>query len=242
MNETNRTVIIVAAAIWIVLMAVVLFVTWAADKEAVSRLRDFVQYLDDHRDNASLLIVTLGALVLVVLSLLVIIVEVAPEEETRELKVEQAGATTIVPAEALRLRLEEALAALPQVTAAKARVFTRGKGIGASLDLTIVPDANVASVTQEATRVVVDALQTDLGLPVAGVPAVRILFGAARPQPVASSVMEPPQPAAEGTAEPPPAQAEETAAAEPESSPSTDSGQASQPQAQDRPPGEHPQA
>jgi len=234
MNETNRTVIILVAAVWIVLMAVVVFVAWAADKEAVDRLKDFVRYLDDHRDNASRLIVTLGALVLVVLSLLVIIVELAPEEENRELRVQQAGATTIVPAEALRMRLEEALAALPQVTAAKARVFTRDKGIGASLDLTIVPDANVASVTQEATRVVVDALQTDLGLPVAGVPMVRILFGPPRPQPVASSVMQPPQVAAEGLAEAPTAPTEETAASGPESS-----GQAP---AQEETPGEHPQA
>jgi len=33
--------------------------------------------------------------------------ELAPEEESREIRVEQAGATTIVPAEPLRLRLEE---------------------------------------------------------------------------------------------------------------------------------------
>ena len=232
MNETNRGVIILLAGIWIVLMAVVIFVAWAADKEAVERLGDFVQYLDEHRDSPSRLILTLGALVLVVLALLVIIVEVAPEEQTRELKVEQAGATTIVPAEALRLRLEEALATLPQVTAAKARVYSRDKGIGASLDLTVTPDTNVAAVTQEATRVVVDALQTDMGLPVAGVPSVRIIFGAARPEPVASSMVQPPQPDVAGPPEPPPAPSEETAAGGPPS--------VEQPPAQEETPGEHP--
>ena len=44
-----------------------------------------------------------------VFALLVIIIEFAPDDEPRELRVEQAGATTIIPADALRMRLEEAL-------------------------------------------------------------------------------------------------------------------------------------
>jgi len=96
MNENNRTAIVLLAALWIVLMAVVIFLPWSDAELAVDRLGDFVEYLDDHRDTASKLILTLGALVLIVLALLVIIVELAPEEETREIRVEQAGATTIV--------------------------------------------------------------------------------------------------------------------------------------------------
>ena len=96
MNETNRTAIILLAAAWIVLMAVVIFAAWAADVDTIERLDDFVQYLDDHRTNASRLILTLGALVLIVLALLLIIVELAPEEETREIRVEQAGASNPV--------------------------------------------------------------------------------------------------------------------------------------------------
>ncbi len=192
MNENNRTAIVLLAALWIVLMAVVIFFAWSDDELAVDNLGDFVEYLDDHRDTASKLILTLGALVLIVLALLVVIVELAPEEETREIKIDQAGATTIVPAEPLRKRLEEALTAMPQVTAAKARVFSQNKGVGMKLDLTITPDANIALVTQEASRVVVETLQSDLGLPVAAPPSVRIVFGAAKTEPVASSVAQPP--------------------------------------------------
>jgi len=198
MNETNRTAIILLAALWIVLMAVVIFAAWAADVETVERLGDFVQYLDDHRDNASRLILTLGALVLIVLALLVIIVELAPEEEAREIRVDQAGATTIVPAEPLRLRLEEALTAIPQVTTARARVFSHDKGVGMKLDLTVTPGTNIAAVTQEASRVVVETLQADLGLPVSVPPTVRITFGPPKVEPVASSMTRPPAP------EPPP--------------------------------------
>jgi len=201
MNETNRAVIVLLAGLWIVLMAVLIFLAWAADADVVDRLGDFVEYLDAHRDDPSRLILTLGALVTVVLALLVIIVELAPEEEVRELKVEQAGATTIVPADALRARLEEALVGLPQVTAAKARVMSKDRGLGTALTLTITPDTNVAFITQEASRVVVDTIQSDLGLPVAAPPTVRILFGGPKAAPVASSVVQAPQsppPAAAG--------------------------------------------
>ncbi len=192
MNETNRTAIVLLAALWIVLMAVVIFFAWSNAELAVDNLGDFVGYLDDHRDTASKLILTLGALVLIVLALLVVIIELAPEEETREIRIDQAGATTIVPAGPLRERLEEALTAIPQVSAARARVFSQNKGVGMKLDLTITPNANIAQVTQEASRVVVETLQSDLGLPVAAPPSVHIVFGPAKTEPVASSVAQPP--------------------------------------------------
>jgi len=216
MNESNRTVIVLLAALWIVLMAVVIFAAWAADAETVERLEDFVQYLGDHRDNASRLILTLGALVLIVLALLVIIVELAPEEEAREIRVEQAGATTIVPAEPLRLRLEEALTAMPYVTAARARVFSQEKGIAMKLDLTVTPGTNVGVATQEASRVVVDTLQAELGLPVSAPPTVRITFGPPKVEPVASSLTQPPAP------EPPPPSGPVTPVAGPPPSPTAD--------------------
>ena len=183
MNETNRTAITIAAGVLIVLMAVIIFLTWTADDKVIDALGDFVEYLQANvqDDTAGRLIVTLGALALVAVGLLVIVLELAPEDEERELRVEQAGSTTIVPALALKTRLEEALMALPEVTAARAKVYTREKGIASDLDITITPEANIASVTREASRVVVDTVQTELGLPVAGLPTVRIVFGGAKP-------------------------------------------------------------
>lgn len=175
-NNANRMLIVLAAAAWIVLMAVLIFFTWTADEDIIDRIGDFQEFLADNNDDAGKLIVTLGAAVAIVVGLLVIILEVSPEEEERELRVEQAGATTIVPASALRQRLEEAVRAIPDITAARARVATKDKGIQAAVDVTLLPAANVAAVTHEASRVVVDTIQTDLGLPVVGVPTVRIAF------------------------------------------------------------------
>jgi hypothetical protein len=180
MNETNRLIITLLAAAVIVLMAVLIFLAWAAPDDVIDSAGDFAEFLEDNNTNAGKLIVTLAALATAVLALLVIIVELAPEDEPKDLRVEQAGATTIVPADALRMRLEEALLSLPEVTAARSRVSSHSKGIAVALELTLTPEANVAHVTQEAARVVVDTVQTDLGLPVAGVPTVKVAFGGSK--------------------------------------------------------------
>ena len=193
-NDANRMLVVVVAASMIVLASLLIFVAWSADTDAIDRLGDIVEFLDDHNDNAGKLIITLGALIVVVLSLLMIVVELAPEDEQKELRVRQDGATTIVPAAALKARIEEALVALPEVTAARARVSTKDNGIATSLDLTLIPGANISSVTKDSARVVTDTIQEDLGLPVAGVPSVRVSFGGPKAASVASSVAQPPTP------------------------------------------------
>lgn len=208
MNETNRTAIVLLAALWIVLMAVAIFLTWAAPGDIIEALGDLVQDMDKNNDTAGRLIVTLGALALAVLGLLVIVLELAPEDEERELRVRQAGSTTIVPARALKSRLEEALTLLPDVNGARARVYTKDNGIATNLDLGLKPRSSVAHVTQEASRIVVDIIQTELGLPVAGLPNVRVSFGDGKPLPVtkaaksesaaASSIVQPPSAQPEG--------------------------------------------
>lgn len=180
MNEFNRLFIVFFASLLIILMAVVIFLVWAVPDDVIRNLGEAVEFLDENDGLAGQLIVTLGALTIGVLALLMIIVELAPEDEPKELRVEQAGATTVIPADALRLRLEEALLSLPEVTAARSRVTTRDGGISTSLDLTVTPQANLAEVTQSANRAVIDTVQSDLGLPVAGVPSVKFAFGGSK--------------------------------------------------------------
>lgn len=192
MDSSNRLFIVFCACAWIVAMAVIIFLTWAAPDRTISRLGDFVQFLSDNNRDAGKLVVTLAALSAGIIGLLVIVVEVAPDAEPKELRVEQAGATLIIPADALRLRLEEALLMLPDVTAARTHVWTRDKGIATSMELTVPPGVNLASVTREAVRVVVEVIQADLGLPVSGVPPVKIAFGGSRSPVVPAPAFAPP--------------------------------------------------
>ncbi|MFQ6019914.1 MAG: hypothetical protein ACE5KW_04080 [Dehalococcoidia bacterium] len=196
MREINRSAIIALAGLLIIAMAVVAFIAWAAPDETVARLRDLVQYLDDHNDNAGRLIVTLGTLTLIVIAVLVIVIEMAPEEEPTELQLERAGTTTFVAAAGLRQRLEEVLLALPAVTAARVGVAAHKKAVALSLDLTLLAGTNVTLAGEEATRAVAHTLEEEMGLPLAGAPRLRIIFGKA-----AEAEAPPPSPVVESAAD-----------------------------------------
>jgi hypothetical protein len=185
MNETNRMLLVLMASAWIVAMVTIIFVAWAEPARAIIRIHDFAEFLDDNDTDAGKLVISLAAAATAVLALLLIILEFGPEDDPKELRVEQAGATTIIPSDALRARLEEALLLLPGVTEAKTRVRTQDQAIAATVDLTVVRGANVGDLTQRAVRVVVDTVHTDLGLAVAGMPKVKFAFGGEKavPQP-----------------------------------------------------------
>jgi hypothetical protein len=129
---------------------------------------------------------------MIVLAVLVIVIEMAPEEEPTELRLERAGATTVVAAAGLCQRLEEVLLMLPTVTDVKVSVAARKKGVAATLNLTLLPGTNVAQAGEDATRAVTRTLEEEMGLPVAGTPRLRIIFGEA------VEAAPPSSPAAEG--------------------------------------------
>jgi hypothetical protein len=204
----NRVIIVVLAAVWVILMAVVILLAWTADTETINRLADFVNYLDDHTDNPSKLILTLGASALIVLSLIIIIAELAPEPGTGDVRLEGvAGATAVLPAEAICQRIEHELMALPEIQEARASVTARDKGLAVALGLTLTPDANVALTTEEACHRTQETIEQRIGVALVGLPTVQIAFGPDEGEAGPPAPEPPPPPAAEET--PPPPAAEE---------------------------------
>lgn len=176
MNEVNRVGIVLMSAAVIVLAAAVILLAWTEYARIVDVFGDFVEYLDVHQDTAARIIITLGALTIAVIATLVIVVELSPQEDQRELRLEHGGATTIVSADALQFDIEEALLTLPAVTGARVHVAPyRGK-IAVGLELTVVPETNVAVISQEATAVLAHRLQ-ETGLPLSQAPRLHITFG-----------------------------------------------------------------
>ena len=189
----NRAAIVGLAFVWVILMALVILLTWGADTETIDRLGDLVSYLNDHTDNASKLILTLGAAALIVLSLVVIVAELVPTTPTGEVRLESVtGATAILPIEAIIQRLEQELRSLPQVQEAQAMVAARDKGLAVALNLTLAPDAAVASATEEACRLAQETIEQKIGVALVGLPTVQIRFG----PPMATPPPAPPSAAA----------------------------------------------
>ena len=177
MDAFNRGTIVALAAIWVILMAVVILVTWAADTETIDRLGDLVRYLDDHTDNASKLILTLGASSLIVLCLIVIVAELTPAGPSAEIRLEGVtGATAILSTEDINQRIEQEVTALPQVKESKASVTARDRGLAVALNLVLGPDANVPEATEEACRVTQETIEQKIGVILVGLPKVQITF------------------------------------------------------------------
>jgi phosphotransferase system glucose/maltose/N-acetylglucosamine-specific IIC component len=180
----NRAVIVGLAFAWVILMALVILLAWGADSETIDRLGDLVSYLNDHTDNAYKLILTLGAAALIVLSLIVIVAELVPAEPAAQVRLESVtGATAILPTEAITQRLEQELRSLPQVQDAQAMVAARDRGLAVALNLTLAPDANVSSTTEEACRLAQETIEQKIGVALVGLPTVQIRFGPAAATP-----------------------------------------------------------
>jgi hypothetical protein len=191
-DALNRAAVVGLAFAWVILMALVILLAWGADTETIDRLGDLVSYLDDHTDNASKLILTLGAAALIVLSLTIIVAELVPAEPAAaQVRLESVtGATAILPAEAITQRLESELRSLPQVQEAQAMVASRDRGLAVALNLTLAPDANVSSTTEEACRLAQETIEQKIGVALVGLPTVQIRFGSA----TATSPPPPPPP------------------------------------------------
>ena len=197
MDAFNRGIIVALAAIWITLMVVVIFVTWAADAETIDRLGDLVRYLDDHTDNASKLILTLGVSSLIVLCLIVIVAELAPAGPSTDIRLEGVtGATAVLSTEDINQRIEQEVTALPQIKESKASVTARDRGLAVALNLVLGPDANVPEATEEACRVTQETIEQKIGVALVGLPTVQIRFSApeGEPAPASEGEQEPPRP------------------------------------------------
>jgi len=193
----NRGIIVALAAIWVTLMALVIFVTWAADAETIDRLGDLVRYLDEHTDNASKLILTLGVSSLIVLCLIVIVAELAPAGPSTNIRLEGVtGATAVLSTEDINQRIEQEVTALPQIKESKASVTARDRGLAVALNLVLGPDANVPEATEEACRVTQETIEQKIGVALVGLPTVQIRFSApeGEPAPASEGEQEPPRP------------------------------------------------
>jgi len=193
----NRGIIVALAAIWVILMALVIMVTWAADTETIDRLGDLVRYLDEHTDNASKLILTLGVSSLIVLCLIVIVAELAPAGPSTDIRLEGVtGATAVLSTEDINQRIEQEVTALPQIKECKASVTARDRGLAVALNLVLGPDANVPEATEEACRVTQETIEQKIGVALVGLPTVQIRFSApeGEPAPASEGEQEPPRP------------------------------------------------
>lgn len=152
MDAANRVFIVGAALVWIFLVLVVVLLAWGAPENSIDALGDFVEYLDDHTDNLSRLILTLGGVILILLAVIVVIAEVTPPS-TAAVKVGSVKAgSALITTQEIEARLQEELLTLTHVTEAAAKVIGRGRGVELDLHLHVDPESNLAETAEAACQ------------------------------------------------------------------------------------------
>ncbi len=152
MDVINRVIIVAGAFVWVFLVLVVILLTWGAPENSIDALGDFVEYLDDHTDDLSRIILTLGGAILILVAVVLIIAEVTPPA-TASVKVQQVKAgSAVISTQEIEQRIEQEVASVPHVSQAAAKVLGRGRGVELDLDLHVDPEASLSETAEEACR------------------------------------------------------------------------------------------
>ena len=197
MDVTNRTIIVGGALIGIFLVLLVILLAWSAPDESVKRMGDFANYLEEHNDRGTQLVITLGGLIVVLLAGLMVIFELAPPE-TGSVRVRTSGAGDAgVGIDEIVQRLEDELRPLPSLSGVQANVAARGRKAEVKLDLFVGAQADLAATTEEALRRTRELLEGRMGIELEKPPHAEIHYrelSAARPAPAPSANMSPTPP------------------------------------------------
>ncbi|HXG35777.1 MAG TPA: hypothetical protein VNL15_02285 [Dehalococcoidia bacterium] len=164
MQRVNRSAIVLVTALLIAVVVTATFFVWADSALLIERLDDLVQYLQAHNNDSGRLIFTLAALLVVVLAILVIILELAPESQPQELHVRSQGSMLIVPTSLAARRLEEALLAVPGVREATAKPSSRDGKVAVDASLLAEENSSFSGLADMATQALASTLQNELGI------------------------------------------------------------------------------
>jgi xanthosine utilization system XapX-like protein len=176
MNAANRLFSVLGSLLLISLVVAVIVLTWALPNESIERMGDLVQYVDAHNNTTSQLVITLGGTILILLTLIVLLLEIAsPAAPVVAVKGVESG-TAFLSTDAIARRLEELMTGVTDVMNARAKVVRHGKGIDVSLTLYVDPGVDVAAVADEACRVVQDAVTERMKVEMHKLPRVRLHY------------------------------------------------------------------
>jgi hypothetical protein len=222
-NLINRIVVtfallaLAAGAISIVVLA------WTIPEDSIRGLRDAVDWLDENNEDLQkVLLTTIGAF-LALVAFIALVLEFVPSSGPAVKVTDVQAGEALLTTAAIGQRVEEEVRGVANVTEVKAVVRGRRKGVEVMLDLHVDPQANLATVTNEACDAARRVLSDKVHVALAEQPRVRLhdrelrLQRALQPRPVEPQApIEGPKPtveagpvAAEGQAESsaPPAEA-----------------------------------
>jgi len=150
MNLFNRAVLVLLCLALATAAIAVIVLAWTAPAESIDRLRDAADWLDDHNQDLEKSILTAAAAAVALVALVVVAMEVLPRPTGHVQVTDLQAGNAVLSTAAIGQRVEEAVNRVSHVSDVRASVKAKRKGVLVDLDLHVDPEANLASVTDEA--------------------------------------------------------------------------------------------
>ena len=220
MNTFNRVVLVVLCLLLMFAAGAAAALAWAVPTESIDGLRDAAAWLDERNTDGTKAIITGVAVAVGVLALAVLIIELYPRAGGQVKVTDLHIGDAVLSTAAVSQRVEEAVSQVPSVSDARASVRAKRSGVVVNLDLHVDPEANLATVIDEASEAARSILADKVHVALAEPPRTRIHYrelrlrsrpprrtSAAGPEALPAEAVLPP----ESQPAPPPQREEETA-------------------------------
>ncbi len=175
-DQINRSAVTLAALALIFVAAIVVVLAWGAAGTSIGRIEDFAGWLRDHDTRNAKLILTLGAVVIGLLSLTVIIAELtpAPQQKMRVRNVKSGDA--VLTTKAIAECIEAEVRTVEHVAQCQAIVVARGKRVEVLLELHVDAGADLAHTADEACRRAHVLVEQNMGIELVARPRARMHY------------------------------------------------------------------
>jgi hypothetical protein len=176
MNMFNRIVLIVICVLLVVTAVSIIALTWTIPNRSVNWLADAVQWVDDNDGDLEKALLTTASAFVGLVATIVLLIELIPRRGPAVQVTDLASGTATLSAAAIGQRIEEAVVQVPHVSEVRAEVKSRKKGVLVSLDLQVDPEANLATVTDEACQVATEVLTERVHVALLRPPTARLHY------------------------------------------------------------------
>jgi len=197
----NRVVLIILCLLLITAAVAIIVLTWTIPNRTINWLGEAAQWMDDNDGDLEKALLTTVSASIGLIATIVLLIELIPRRGPG-VKVSglNRGNATLSTA-AIGQRIEEAVCQVPNVAEVRANVTSKKNGVLLALDLQVNPDANLATVTDEACQVAEDVLENRVHVALLKPPTARLHYrelrlqgrnGSRRPQTAPSTPTSPP--------------------------------------------------
>jgi hypothetical protein len=176
MNTFNRIVLIVLCLLLVVGAIAVIALTWTIPNRSVNWLMDAAQWVDENDGDLEKALLTTVSAFIGLVAMIVLLIELIPRRGPAVQVTGLASGNATLSAAAIGQRIEEAVVQVPHVSEVRADVKSRKKGVLVALDLHVDPEANLATVTDEACQVATEVLADRVHVALLRPPTARLHY------------------------------------------------------------------